>query len=103
MEAVMAERATESIRANVTIPEEVADLFRWLVKYDRRFDGSNAAVAAHLVRVGAETMYAESLAQAEPLPEGIARNLAASSAQALAEHTVEPTRVGLPHRRGKAG
>jgi len=72
-------------RANVSIPEEVADIFRWMVKYDPAFNGSSAAVAAYLIKVGAKVVYAESLSQAEPLPDGLVAEFAESSRRALDE------------------
>jgi hypothetical protein len=63
---------TESFRAHVTVPEEVRDIFAWLVKYEPKFLGSPAAVAAELIRVGAHALYADSCKAAEPLDEEIA-------------------------------
>ena len=45
----------------VKIPKEVVDIFNWLVKYDPAFNGSAKKVAAHLIRVGAEAVYKDSL------------------------------------------
>lgn len=70
-------------RANVTIPDEVADLFSWLVRYDGRFKGSPASVAAFLIKAGAEAVYREGLAHAEPLPEQVAAALTEHSRAAL--------------------
>ena len=86
------------IRAHVTVPEEVRDLFSWLVKYDARFEGSPAAVAAHLLKLGARQLYAEGLAQATPLPDELAADLASRSRKALKE-SLEPA----PKKLRKAG
>jgi hypothetical protein len=51
-----------SVRANFTIPDDVADIFNWLLKYDGRFK-SDASVAAFLIREGALKVYNESFNQ----------------------------------------
>ena len=56
-----------SRRVQVTVPEEILPLFDWMVKYDERFKGKEAAVVAHLLERGVRAAYAESLARVEPL------------------------------------
>ena len=74
----------ETLRANVTIPEDVADLFGWFVKYDGRFEGSPAKVAAYMVRAGLQKEYAEVLKNITPLEPEIQDALAVMSDEALA-------------------
>lgn len=54
-------------RVTVTLPDDCKDLFAWLMRYEPRFKGNAAAIAAALISKGAEAMYAESLEGAEPL------------------------------------
>jgi hypothetical protein len=88
------------IRAHVTVPEDVQDLFQWFVKFDPRFGGSPAAVAAHLVRVGVLTLYRQGLNEATPLPDEVAKSLAAASRGALEQAVDVPV---APARKRRAG
>jgi hypothetical protein len=74
-------------RANVTIPEEARAIFHWLTRYDQRFEGSPAAVAAHLIRVGAQALYEQGLSQAEPYPAELQAELEGYAEEALAAAT----------------
>jgi len=87
------------IRAHVTVPEDVRDLFQWFVKYDPRFGGSPAAVAAHLLRAGALALYEQGLAAPTPLPAEVARSLAASGREAL-QRAIEPPVTARKRRTG---
>lgn len=76
-------------RVNVTIPDEAKDMFAWLIRHDRVCEGRAATVAALLIKKGAAAMYAESLAQAEPLDgdveEALTEHQRAALTQALGE------------------
>ncbi|MGK5081862.1 hypothetical protein WDW37_01055 [Bdellovibrionota bacterium FG-1] len=72
-----------SKRVNVMVPEEVRDLFSWLVKYDPKYGGVEAAVAADLLRAGAMALYGERLKQAEPLDKDVHDALAKQSLNAF--------------------
>lgn len=56
-----------SRRVNVTIPDEVTDLFDWMVKYDPQFKGKEAAVVSHFFTKGILAAYELGLREAEPL------------------------------------
>lgn len=56
-----------SKRVNVTIPDEVVDLFDWMVKYDPQFKGKEAAVVSHFFSKGILAAYQEGLQEAEQL------------------------------------
>ena len=71
-------------RVTVTLPDDCKDLFAWLMRYEPRFKGNAAAVAAALISKGAEAMYAESLDGAEPLDAEAQASLDASQRAAFA-------------------
>ena len=71
-------------RVTVTLPEDCKDLFAWLMRYEPRFKGNAAAIAAALISKGAEAMYAESLQGAEPLDAEAQEALGASQSAAFA-------------------
>jgi hypothetical protein len=56
-----------SRRVNLTIPDEVEDLFNWTVKYDPSFKGKEATAAAHFLALGIKAAYEESLRSPDPL------------------------------------
>lgn len=56
-----------SRRVNLTVPDEVEDLFDWTVKYDPSFKGKEAAAAAHYFTLGIKAAYEQGLKNAEPL------------------------------------
>lgn len=43
----------------IDIPKDIKDIFTWLVKYDPKYKGNEAAVAADLIRIGANALYKE--------------------------------------------
>jgi len=54
-------------RVNVTIPDDVADLFDWMVKYDPQFKGKEASVVSHFFTKGILAAYQDGLKTADPL------------------------------------
>jgi len=56
-----------SRRVNLTVPDEVEDLFDWTVKYDPSFKGKEAAAAAHYFMLGIKAAYEEGLRNPDPL------------------------------------
>lgn len=56
-----------SKRVNVTIPNDVEDLFDWTVKYDPQFKGKDAAVVAHFFALGIRAAYEQDLSNIDPL------------------------------------
>lgn len=72
-----------SKRVSITVPDDVLDVFNWLVKYEPKYKGVEAAVAADLMRAGAAALYNQRLQQAQPLDEEVQRALAEHSAGAF--------------------
>lgn len=56
-----------SKRVQMNVPDEVLDLFNWMVRYDERFKGKEAQVVAHFFAKGIQDAYEESLRNAEPM------------------------------------
>lgn len=83
----MRSAAIESVsqtRVSVTIPNEARPVFDWLMAYGADgLRGKQSAVLAALIRRGAEAMYQESLAEAEPLDADFATAVAESAKRAF--------------------
>lgn len=80
-------------RVTVTLPEESKDMFAWIKAFESRFEGRDAAVAAFLIKLGAEAFYQQGLDRAEPLDEAVAAALEGNSLNGLSEVMAEANPV----------
>lgn len=76
-------------RTTVTVPEDVRDLFNWVLRNEPGFEGSPAKVAAYYLRKGLFAAYEESLKQATPLEPEVEEALSAHSIRALTKASGE--------------
>jgi hypothetical protein len=62
------ERLEGSKRVNVTVPKDAESLFNWFRDFAPEFKGeSEAAIAAHFLRLGLQTAYEQGLRNPDPL------------------------------------
>lgn len=88
-------------RVTVTLPDESKDMFAWIKAFEPQFEGRDAAVAAFLIKLGAEAFYQKGLERIEPLDADVTAALEKASMAGLSEAVSDTTPVGAKVASGR--
>ena len=88
-------------RVTVTLPDESKDMFAWIKAFEPQFEGRDAAVAAFLIKLGAEAFYQKGLERIEPLDAAVTAALEENSLAGLSEAMGDMNPVGSRMASGR--
>lgn len=88
-------------RVTVTLPDESKDMFAWIKAFEPQFEGRDAAVAAFLIKLGAEAFYQKGLERIEPLDATVTAALEESTLAGLSEAMGDMNPVGSRKASGR--